>query len=54
MEGTIYLVDGPNIKEGIVFLCSDGQLYSVCGDRWSEAEASVVCSTLGYSAEGSQ
>ena len=54
VNGTIYLVDGQNIKEGIVLLCSDGEWYLVCGDRWSDTEAGVVCSTLGYSAKGSQ
>ena len=54
MEGTVYLVDGQNIKEGIVLLCSGGVWYSVCGDRWSDTEADVVCSILGYSTKGSQ
>ena len=54
MEGSVYLVDGHNRKQGTVLMCSNGEWYMVCGDRWSEAEADVVCSTLGYSAEKSQ
>ena len=54
MEGSVYLVDGHKINEGIVLMCSNGEWYMVCGDRWSEAEADVACSTLGYFAEGSQ
>ena len=54
MEGSVHLVDGHNIKEGRVLMCSNKEWYMVCGDRWSDTEAGVVCSTLGYSAEGSQ
>lgn len=54
VEGTLYLVDGRNMKEGIVLMCSNGEWYTVCGDTWSEVEADVVCSTLHYSAETSQ
>ena len=54
MEGTTYLVYGRNVKEGKVLICHDEQWYSMCGDSWSEAEADVVCSSLGYSAENGQ
>ena len=34
-------------------MCYNGEWYSICSDNWSEkdAEANVVCSTLGYSVE---
>ena len=54
VEGTTLLVYGRNVKEGKVLICHDGEWYSVCGDGWNEAEADVVCSSLGYSAENGQ
>lgn len=53
MEGTVRLIYGHNMKEGRIQLCYNGEWHSVCGDWWSSmgAEADVVCSTLGYSAE---
>ena len=53
VEGTVHLVGGNSMKEGRVQVCYLGEWHSVCGDRWSEmeAEADVVCSSLGYSAE---
>ena len=46
-------MDGHNLKEGRVQLCHNGEWHSICSDTWSEldAEADVVCSTLGYSAQ---
>ena len=54
MEGSVYLVGDHSIKEGIVLMCSNGEWNMVCGDRWSEAEADVVCSTFGYSTKASK
>ena len=53
VEDTIHLVGGHSVKEGRVQVCYSGEWHSICGDRWSEkeAEADVVCSSLGYSAE---
>ena len=47
-EDDIRLVGGYSVKEGRVQVCYNGTWHSVCADRWSDKEASVVCSTLGY------
>ena len=53
MDGRVLLVDGHNLKEGRVQLCHNGEWHSICADTWSQmdAEADIVCSTLGYSAQ---
>ena len=53
MDGTVQLVGGHNMKEGRVHICYNGEWHTICSDSWSEinAEADVVCSTLGYFAE---
>ena len=53
VDDTIHLVGGRSVKEGRVQICHNGQWYSICSDNWSDmgAEADVICSTLGYSAE---
>ena len=47
-EGSIRLIGGHSVKEGRVQVCANDEWHSVCGDGWSEREAAVVCSTLGY------
>ena len=39
------------MKEGRVQVCDSGEWHSVCGERWSDKEANVACSTLGYGNE---
>ena len=53
VDGEVLLVGGHNVQEGRVLFCYNGEWYSICSDSWSEmdAEADVVCSTLGYSAQ---
>ncbi len=49
MEGEIRLVAGSTNREGRIELCSNGRWGTVCGDGWTEREAALVCSKLGYS-----
>ena len=53
MDDTIHLVGGRSVKEGRVQVCYKGEWYSICSDNWSEmgAEADIICSNLGFSAE---
>ena len=48
IEGTLRLVDGSSHNEGRVEVCSNGRWGTVCGDGWTEREAALVCSRLGY------
>ncbi|XP_064397403.1 neurotrypsin-like isoform X3 [Halichondria panicea] len=48
MEGEIRLVAGSTHREGRIELCSNGSWGTVCGDGWTEREAALVCSRLGY------
>ena len=47
-EGDIRLADGPYPWEGRVEVFSEGRWGTVCDDRWSAADAEVVCRQLGY------
>ncbi len=49
MEGEIRLVAGSTHREGRIELCSNGHWGTVCSDGWTEREAALVCSRLGYS-----
>ncbi len=40
------------VARGRVEVCTEGLWSTVCGDDWSEREASVVCRQLGFSPYG--
>ena len=48
IEGALRLVDGSSYNEGRVEVCSNGRWGTVCGVGWTEREAALVCSRLGY------
>ena len=47
-DGVIRLVDGSSYDEGRVEVCSNGRWGTVCGNGWTEREAGLVCSRLGF------
>ena len=51
-NGNIRLVGGPSNREGRVEVCMDGCWGTVCGERWGDTEAGLVCARLGFPAEG--
>lgn len=48
-DGDVRLVGSRNSNEGRVEVCRLEQWNTICNNGWDEAEASVVCSQLGYS-----
>ena len=50
-DGTIRLQGGTQ-TEGRLEVCVNGTWGTVCSDFWDNADASVVCSQLGYSRYG--
>ncbi len=40
------------VARGRVEVCTGGLWSTVCGDDWSEQEASIVCRQLGFSPYG--
>ena len=49
--GDVRLGDG-NILKGRVEVCVNGTWGTICDEHWTDSEATVVCSQLGYSKYG--
>ena len=50
-DGVVRLGDG-NTLSGRVEVCVNGSWSTVCDHQWTDTEAAVVCSQLGYSPYG--
>jgi len=48
MTFTVRLVGGPSSHEGRLELNYDGVWGTVCDDGFTDAEATVACSSLGF------
>ena len=42
------------VSQGRLEVCVDGSFHTVCDRRWSDVDASVLCSELGFSRYGMQ
>ena len=51
-DGGMRLVGGSTDVEGNVEVCVDGVWGTICDPSWGDAEAKVVCTSLGYSQFG--
>ena len=45
---TVRLSKGANASYGAVQIYKNNQLYTICDDHWTDVEAKVVCTSLGY------
>ena len=50
-HGEVRLVGG-NSSRGRVEICIGGRWGTICNDQWDEDDATVVCTQLGFSPEG--
>ena len=53
-SGDLRVVNGANVREGRVEICSDEQWGTICDDSWDALDASVACYQLGYGRDGGQ
>ena len=53
-ERALRLVGGSTDREGRVEVCVDGRWGTVCGERWGDTEAGLVCARLGLPKKISQ
>ena len=51
-DGDVRLVGGLSSADGRVELCHDNHFGTVCEENWTNEEAGIVCSQLGFSKEG--
>lgn len=51
-EGDVRVIDGTSEYEGRVEVCNGGQFGPVCDNKWTDADAQVVCGHLGYPTTG--
>ena len=51
-DNDIRIAGGPNSKEGQVEVCLSGVWGTVCGNKWDEIGARVVCRHLGHEWSG--
>ena len=51
-EGDVRLANGSSAQEGRVEVCINGSYGTICDDKWSSLDASVVCRQLGFTSNG--
>ena len=47
-NGSLKLVGGASYREGRVEVCVGGRWGTVCGEGWTNEDAGLMCSRLGY------
>ncbi len=51
-DGDVMLVGGADMSEGTVEVCHDNLWRLVSEEGWTDTDAQVVCTQLGYESEG--